>query len=62
MDQLMVDITDAQGISVGDVAVFVGWDGGLEVTAADLADRSGTITNELLSRLGGRLVRTTAGM
>ena len=62
MDQLMVDITDAQGISVGDVAVFVGWDGGLEVTAEDLADRGGTITNELLSRLGGRLVRTTAGM
>jgi len=62
MDQLMVDITDAQGISVGDVAVFVGWDGGLEVTAADLADRGGTITNEMLSRLGGRLVRTTVGM
>lgn len=62
MDQLMVDITDAQGISVGDVAVFVGWDSGLEVTAADLADRGGTITNELLSRLGRRLVRTTSGI
>ena len=62
MDQLMVDITDAHGIFVGDTATFIGWDGSLEVTAADLADRGGTITNEMLSRLGGRLVRTTVGM
>lgn len=62
MDQLMVDITDAQGIFVGDTAAFIGWDGSLEAVAPDLADQSGTITNELLSRLGGRLTRTAAGM
>lgn len=62
MDQLMVDITDAQGIFVGDTAAFIGWDGSLEAAAPDLADQSGTITNELLSRLGGRLTRTAAGM
>ena len=62
MDQLMVDITDAQGIFVGDTAAFIGWDGSLEVAAPDLADQSGTITNELLSRLGGRLTRMAAGM
>ncbi len=58
MDQLMVDLTDAQGISVGDTAAFIGWDGSLEAAAPDLADQGGTITNELLSRLGGRLTRT----
>ena len=62
MDQLMVDITDAQGIFVGDMAAFIGWDGSLEAVAPDLAEQSGTITNELLSRLGGRLTRTEAGM
>ncbi len=58
MDQLMVDITDAHGIFVGDTATFIGWDGSMEATAPDLADQGGTITNELLSRLGGRLTRT----
>ena len=58
MDQLMVDITDAHGIFVGDTATFIGWDGSLEAAAPDLADQGGTITNELLSRLGGRLTRT----
>ena len=58
MDQLMVDITDAHGIFVGDTATFIGWDGSMEATAPDLADQGGTITNELLSRLGGRLMRT----
>ncbi len=62
MDQLMVDITDAHGIFVGDTATFIGWDGSMEATAPDLADQGGTITNELLSRLGGRLTRTAAGM
>lgn len=62
MDQLIVDITDAHGIFVGDTATFIGWDGSLEAAAPDLADQGGTITNELLSRLGGRLTRTAAGM
>lgn len=62
MDQLIVDITDAHGIFVGDTATFIGWDGSMEATAPDLADQGGTITNELLSRLGGRLTRTAAGM
>lgn len=60
MDQMILDITDAQEVSVGDTAALIGRDGGAEERAADAADRSGSISNELLSRLGGRLVRTAA--
>lgn len=59
MDQLIVDITDAKEVSVGDTATLIGKDGREEQMAVELADQSGSITNELLSRLGGRLVRTT---
>lgn len=58
MDQLTVDITDAKGIRVGDTATLIGRDGSLEVRAEDLADSGESITNELLSRMGGRLIRT----
>ncbi len=59
MDQMIIDITDAKEVSVGDVAVLIGTQGREERKAAELAGKSETITNELLSRLGGRLVRTT---
>lgn len=60
MDQLILDITDAEGVAVGDTATLIGRDGGAGAMAMDAADRSGSISNELLSRLGGRLVRTTS--
>ena len=37
--------------------VFMGKSGQYEITAYDLTEASGTITNELLSRLGSRLNR-----
>lgn len=57
MDQMLVDITDIPNVKSGDVAVLVGKSGQHEITAYDLAEESGTITNELLSRLGSRLNR-----
>lgn len=57
MDQMMVDITELPDVKSGDVAVIIGKSGGNEITAYDLAEASGTITNELLSRLGSRLNR-----
>lgn len=59
MDQLIVDITDAKEVSVGDTATLIGKDGREEHMAVELADQSRSITNELLSRLGSRLARTT---
>ena len=39
------------------IVVFIGKSGQYEITAYDLTEASGTITNELLSRLGSRLNR-----
>lgn len=55
MDQLLVDVTGLPEAAAGDVATLIGRDGGEEITAQDMAERCGTITNELLSRMGGRL-------
>jgi serine/alanine racemase len=54
MDQLFVDVTGAEA-APGDVATLLGRDGGEAITAEALAAQCGTITNELLSRLGPRL-------
>ena len=55
MDQLLVDVTDVPGVQAGDTVTLIGRDGGCEIRAEQLADWCGTITNELLSRLGARL-------
>ena len=55
MDQLLVDVTDAPNAAPGDVATLLGTDGSAAIRAEELAARCGTITNELLSRLGSRL-------
>ena len=57
MDQTIVDITDIPEVNQGDIAVVVGRAGENEITAYDIAEQAGTITNEVLSRLGRRLVR-----
>lgn len=55
MDQLLVDVTEAGQIRPGDVATLLGRDGAEVLSAEEMATRCGTITNELLSRLGHRL-------
>ncbi len=57
MDQMMADITDIPDVKSGDVAVVIGKSGEKEIPVYDLAEESGTITNEVLSRLGSRLNR-----
>lgn len=57
MDQTTVDATDIPDLQVGDEAVLIGRSGSEEITAMDLAGQAGTITNEILSRLGSRLER-----
>ncbi len=57
MDQTLADVTDIPGVSSGDEAVFIGSSSGQEITACDMAEQAGTISNEILSRLGGRLER-----
>ncbi len=55
MDQLAVDITDAGGVEVGDTVVLIGGEMGEGASAPELAGRCGSISNELLSRLGTRV-------
>lgn len=59
MDQTLADISEIpeKKVAPGDTAVLIGRSGSLEITAGELADRCGTITNEILSRLGERLER-----
>ena len=58
MDQLTLDVTDVPEILPDDEAVFIGKSGRFRLTAEDMAEKAGTITNEILSRLGSRLHRT----
>ncbi len=57
MDLTLVDVSHIPQVSAGDTAVLIGTSGEQEITATELASRCGTITNELLSRLGERLER-----
>jgi len=57
MDQMMVDITGSTGITQGDTAVIIGESEGAAITACEIAAQTGTISNEILSRLGRRLER-----
>lgn len=57
MDQTLLDVTDVPGAAPGDTAVLIGSSGDREITAGDIAEQTGTIPNEILSRLGGRLER-----
>lgn len=55
MDQLAVDITDAEEIAVGDTATLIDNRADSTRTAPYVAEQSASISNELLSRLGARL-------
>ena len=55
MDQLLIDVTAVPDAAQGDTVTLIGRDGEMELTAVELAEKCGTITNELLSRLGTRL-------
>ena len=55
MDQLLADVTEAPQVVPGSVATVIGRSGGEEIRAEEVADRCGTIPNEILARLGPRL-------
>ena len=55
MDQMMVDITGIDDVQQGDVATIIGTDGEFAISACEIAQQTGTIANEILSRLGRRL-------
>lgn len=61
MDQLAVDITDAGAVAVGDTATLIGAEESGGLTAPFIAERAGSISNELLCRMGSRLSAVQTG-
>jgi alanine racemase len=57
MDQLMVNCGPDSGVRPGDEVVLIGSQGAETVTAQEWADRLGTISYEILCRIGPRLPR-----
>lgn len=57
MDQLIIDVSKIEEIHQGDIVTLIGEQ--KEISAETIANKADTITNELLSRLGSRLGRTT---
>lgn len=57
MDQLLIDVTDIPGAKPGNTVTLIGREGQEELSASEAALAAGSITNELLCRLGNRLER-----
>ena len=57
MDQFLVDLTRYPDARIGEEVVLMGKQGEAEITAREVAERAGTIANEILSRMGERLPR-----
>jgi len=57
MDMTMVDVTRLPDVRVGDEAVLIGRQGAAEITADEVAGLTGTISYEVLCRIGPRVPR-----
>lgn len=55
MDQCMIDVTDVQGVKVGDEVIIMGSDGENRILAEDIANAVGTISYEIVCAFGQRL-------
>lgn len=57
MDQMMIDVTDIEGVSEGDVVTLFGSDGDESITADQLAQKIGTIGYEIVCGISPRVPR-----
>lgn len=57
MDHVMLDVTGIEGVTAGDEVVVIGSQGGLAVTADDLAAACGTINYEVVTAIHRRVPR-----
>jgi alanine racemase len=57
MDATTVDVTDVDGVQVGDTVTLLGEDGGDLIRAEDVAEWSNTISYEVLISIGPRVER-----
>ena len=61
MDMLMVDVTGIDDVRQGDIVTILGKDGSEEIRCEDVAAASGTISNDILCRIGWRLPKVYIG-
>ncbi|MCL5985349.1 MAG: alanine racemase [Actinobacteria bacterium] len=57
MDQIMVDVSNVMAPKIGDEVLLIGESGDLSVSADELAELSGTINYEIVTRIGKRVPR-----
>lgn len=57
MDMICVDITGIKNAKIGDEAILIGENGKLKISADDLADLSGTVNYEIITRLNPLIKR-----
>jgi len=57
MDLMMIDVSEIPEVTVGDEVVLMGRQGQEEISCAELAERAGTITWEIITRVGSRVRR-----
>ncbi len=60
MDMCMVDVTDVPGVRVGDEVVLIGRQGQDEITVAEVAQKLGTISYEVVTQILARVPREVA--
>jgi len=57
MDLMMIDVSNIDNVQVGDEVILMGSQGDQEISAAELAERAGTIPWEITTRIGSRVRR-----
>ena len=57
MDLMMIDVNNIDNVQVGDEVVLMGRQGDAEIPCAELAEKAGTITWDITTRIGARVRR-----
>jgi alanine racemase len=57
MDQIMVDVTDLNALDAGEEVVLIGRQGSGEISAAEVAQKAGTIAWEIFTGISSRVER-----
>ncbi len=61
MDYTTIDVSHIPGVAVGDVATWIGQNGGAKLTLEDVAQQARTIPYELCCAIGPRVTRVYTG-
>jgi alanine racemase len=57
MDLTILDVTDVAGVALGDEVILIGEQGGLRISAEDVAARISTISYEVVTSISARVPR-----